>query len=34
MVKNYKYLTRYLDDDYKAKPLHLMLPKTRCINLY
>ena len=26
--KNYKYFVGYLDDDYKIKPLHIMLPKT------
>ena len=26
--KNYKYLIGYMDDDYKVKPLHIMLPKT------
>ena len=26
--KYYKYFIGYLDDDYKIKPLHIMLPKT------
>ena len=26
--KNYKYFIGYLYDDYKVKPLHIMLPKT------
>ena len=26
--KNYKYFIGYLYDDYKTKPLHIMLPKT------
>ena len=26
--KNYKYFIGYLDDDYKMKPLHIILPKT------
>ena len=26
--KNYKYLTGYLYNDHKVKPLHIMLPKT------
>ena len=26
--KNYKYFIGYLYDDYKIKPLHIMLPKT------
>ena len=26
--KNYKYLIGYLHDNYKVKPLHIMLPKT------
>ena len=25
--KNYKYFIDYKDDDYKIKPLHIMLPK-------
>ena len=25
---NYKYFVDYLYDDYKVKPLHIMLPKT------
>ena len=25
--KNYKYFSGYLHDDYKVKPLHIMLPK-------
>ena len=25
--KNYKYFIAYLDDDYKIKLLHIMLPK-------
>ena len=29
MKKNYKYFICYLYDDYKVKPLHIMLPKTR-----
>ena len=29
MKKNYKYFIGYLYDDYKVKPLHIMLPKTR-----
>ena len=28
MKKNYKHFTGYLYDDYKIKPLHIMLPKT------
>ena len=27
--KNYKYFIGYMGDDYKIKPLFLMLPKTR-----
>ena len=27
--KNQKYFTDYLYDDYKIKPLHIMLPKPR-----
>ena len=27
--KNYKYFISYLYDDYKFKPLHIMLPKTK-----
>ena len=27
--KHYKYFTGYMDDGYKIKPLHIMLPKTR-----
>ena len=27
--KSYKYFTGYLCDDYKIKPLHIMLPKPR-----
>ena len=27
--KNYEYFIGYLYDDYKVKPLHIMLPKTR-----
>ena len=27
--KNYKYFIGYLYDDYKIKPLHIMLPKTK-----
>ena len=26
--RNYKYFIGYLCDDYKIKPLHIMLPKT------
>ena len=26
--KNYKYFVVLKDDDYKIKPLHIMLPKT------
>ena len=26
--KNYKYFLGYLHDNYKVKPLHIMLPKT------
>ena len=26
--KNYKYFIGYLYNDYKVKPLHIMLPKT------
>ena len=26
--KNYKYFIGSLDDDYKIKPLHIILPKT------
>ena len=26
--KNYKYFIGYLYDDYKVKPLHMILPKT------
>ena len=29
MKKSYKYFIGYLYDDYKIKPLHIMLPKTR-----
>ena len=29
LKKNYNYFTGYLYDDYKVKPLHIMLPKTR-----
>ena len=27
--KNYKYFIGYMSHDYKIKPLHVMLPKTR-----
>ena len=27
--KNYKYFIGYLHNNYKVKPLHIMLPKTR-----
>ena len=27
--KNYKYFVGYLYDDYKIKPLHIMIPKTK-----
>ena len=27
--KNYEYFIGYLYNDYKVKPLHIMLPKTR-----
>ena len=29
MKKNYKYFIGYLYDDYKIKPLYIMLPKTK-----
>ena len=29
--KNYKYFIGYLHDDYKIKPLHIMLPKPACM---
>ena len=31
--RNYKYFICYLHDDYKIKPLHIMLPKTSMIEL-
>ena len=27
--KSYKYFVGYLYDDYKIKPLHIMIPKTK-----
>ena len=33
--KSYKYFIDYKDDDYKIKPLHIMLPKTSAyVKLY
>ena len=33
--KNYKHFIDYLYDDYKIKPLHIMLPETRVyVNTY
>ena len=29
MKRNYKYFIGYSNDDYKVKPLQIMLPKTR-----